>query len=316
MCMHSYVGGSKKVGSLKVGTVVEVLEKSVNSRGQARLKIAAGWLSLVAGDGTVLLEDVKTDRPARLGIIPHDQVDRSEREDLAADMTAWLLDHPNGDLSGWIAESEWVKNLGSSVYGPCTASRSWPEIFAEQQRQMRLLPVTGEERPPPSDEFDELRMLGRQWAMSSVMDDEESALHEPLTAPAIISEEDMDDGHFERPATWSDVRDVANAAKAQASGIPPKSAVVSTVSSPQSDVAPSPVVDEALNLSWGSARSLGVDNVREKDRDEDEDDTGEWTYVESSLDADSSAWTPSASDMNEDLRMHGTAAEWEIVNTE
>lgn len=301
--------GSKKVGSLVPGTVVTVLEKSVNSRGQARLRTAAGWISLVARDGTVLLEDMKIDASDHChhhGVVPDEDIDRSAREDLAADMTAWLLDHPDGDLDGWRLDSEWVRSLGSSPHGPCVPSRCWQEVFAEQQRQMDLVPFAVERQPTGRLDFDELRAIGREWAVASMICDEERIVEEPLTAPAAAGGTDsLDDSRVGLgPTTWSDVRDAAAAAaKAMvaADSITPKSAAVSTVSSPRSRGAVSPITAGPLSPACSSTSPITIDNgTKEDDRDGGEDnDTGEWTYL------DASAWMPSAGD-----------TDWEIVNDE
>ena len=264
-------GGSSKVGSLAPGTVVKVLEKSVNSQGQARLRTAEGWVSLVARDGTVLLEDTKIFEPGvRRGVVPDDERSTSEREELAADMTAWLLDHPDGDLSGWVAESDWVRGLGSSPYAPCIASRRWSEVFEEQKRQMELLPVSGHDQVPERLDFDALRALGRQWAMDPVISDDQSTVREPLTTPAVMPG-GTDGGHV-GPATWSDVRDAAaSAAKIiEACGeVASNSAAVSTVSSPQSGAAASP---EDLEPAW---RIIRPTTIGGSEKDNDKDDGGD-----------------------------------------
>ena len=300
-----YTAGSKKVGSLAPGTVVHVLEKSVNAQGQARLKTAAGWVSLVARDGTVLLEDTKIEPTlSRRGVVPDDERERSVREDLAADRTAWLLDRPDGDLSGWVAESEWVRSLGSNSYGPFVASRCWPEVFKEQQRQMELLEESDEEQPAERLDFADLRALGRQWAVTPVIYDTEDIVREPLTAPAPMPGGDrIDDSSVGvAPATWSDVRDaVASAAKAmEAFGeAASTSAAVSTVNSPHSGAVPSPVSVGALSLPWVSTRAQG------HHKDEGDDDIGdeEWTCIDS-------AWCGARSETQR------VDTEWELVDTE
>lgn len=49
---------STPAGALKFGDVIEVLESKVNDKGTTRLKFAKGWVSVTAGDGSVLLEKV------------------------------------------------------------------------------------------------------------------------------------------------------------------------------------------------------------------------------------------------------------------
>lgn len=58
---------SKKLGFLRIGDVIEVLETKVNDRGQTRVRCAAGWVSLTAKDGSrLLVEDQHYERAPAL----------------------------------------------------------------------------------------------------------------------------------------------------------------------------------------------------------------------------------------------------------
>eukprot|EP01043_Picozoa_sp_COSAG02_P048517 COSAG02_NODE_4772_length_4994_cov_16.312768_2_plen_358_part_00 len=58
---------SKKLGFLRIGDVIEVLETKVNERGQTRVRCAEGWVSLTAKDGSrLLVEDQNYDRAPAL----------------------------------------------------------------------------------------------------------------------------------------------------------------------------------------------------------------------------------------------------------
>lgn len=285
---------------------MQVLEKNVNSRGQARLKTALGWVSLVARDGTVLLEDMK-DPAIRGGMGSGDQLEQFAREDLAADMTAWLLNHPYGDYSAWVADSVWVKSLGSNPHGPCLASRCWSKIFDEQKRQMDLVPGVGTGQLTDILDFNGLRELGRQWAIAPVGEDEDSAAHEPLTAPATMPDRSTDRSDIGlAPATWSDARDAAGSMSAPAREGVPKSAAVSTVSSPQSDV-----IGTTLSPLPGAFGRALDSNQPSPGQDNDRGETGadaseEWTHV------DTNSWCSNASPIDGEHRVD----EWEIVDTE
>jgi hypothetical protein len=49
---------SEIVGSLTEGTVIRCLERKTNLEGQDRVRCNKGWVSVVAKDGSVLLEQV------------------------------------------------------------------------------------------------------------------------------------------------------------------------------------------------------------------------------------------------------------------
>ena len=59
---------TKKVGTLKKGSVIEALETRVNDKGVTRVRFdngtIAGWVSTKAGDGSVLLEKQGSVTPA------------------------------------------------------------------------------------------------------------------------------------------------------------------------------------------------------------------------------------------------------------
>eukprot|EP01043_Picozoa_sp_COSAG02_P031987 COSAG02_NODE_2117_length_9786_cov_7.559203_4_plen_359_part_00 len=58
---------SKKLGFLRIGDVIEVLETKVNDRGQTRVRCAEGWVSLTAKDGSrLLVEDQNYERAPAL----------------------------------------------------------------------------------------------------------------------------------------------------------------------------------------------------------------------------------------------------------
>ena len=67
-----FESSSKKLGFLRIGDVVEVLETKINDRGQTRIRIEhqsglAGWVSLTAKDGSrLLVEDGAYDRAPAL----------------------------------------------------------------------------------------------------------------------------------------------------------------------------------------------------------------------------------------------------------
>jgi hypothetical protein len=62
-----FESGSKKLGFLRIGDVVEVLETKVNGRGQTRVRCAGGWVSLTAKDGSrLLVEDQQYHRTPAL----------------------------------------------------------------------------------------------------------------------------------------------------------------------------------------------------------------------------------------------------------
>ena len=54
--MSSKPAGGKP---LKIGDVIEALETKVNEKGVLRVRVAQGWVSETAGDGTVLLEELE-----------------------------------------------------------------------------------------------------------------------------------------------------------------------------------------------------------------------------------------------------------------
>ena len=49
---------SKDLGTLPAGQTITALETRVNSKGVTRVRFKRGWVSVTAGDGTVLLKDV------------------------------------------------------------------------------------------------------------------------------------------------------------------------------------------------------------------------------------------------------------------
>jgi hypothetical protein len=62
---------SYKCGTLEVGDVVEALEVRMNAAGQPRVRTAAGWVSLLAANGSVLLEPaVAAAKPAAAAAQP------------------------------------------------------------------------------------------------------------------------------------------------------------------------------------------------------------------------------------------------------
>ncbi len=178
---------------------------------------------------------------------------------------------------------------------------------------MELLPGSSHDQPTERLDFDALRALGRQWAMEPMISDDESAVHEPLTAPAVLPGSTEGTSSHLVPATWSDARDAAaSAAKImEACGeATSKSAAVSTVSSPQSGAATSPVTPGALGPAWEGTQPAAIDgDGKDDDRDEGDDDDGseEWTYI------DTSAWCPPAGARDAEQRVD---TEWELVNTE
>jgi hypothetical protein len=277
-------GGSQKVGSLAPGAIVHVLEKSANKKGQARLRTADGWLSLVARDGTILLQD-EAARPARRGVVPDDEVERCAREELAADMTAWLLENPAGDLSGWIAGSEWVKDVQGSSQDSPVASKLWPEQFATVKAQ--LLPCADEQVEQPRDHhgFEELRALGRHWAAANELlldsdGSDDGAQAGPLTAPTVTDSlphsVDASDHSLDAPATWPDARGAAAAAAAGSSGAgSPSSAAVSVVTSPAAGNSPSWFMGGAFGGAAG-VRSIAAGD----------ESAGEWTCIDNVSDDD------------------------------
>jgi hypothetical protein len=52
---------SAPAGALKFGETIDVLETKVNAKGTTRLRFAKGWVSVTAGDGSVLLERAQID---------------------------------------------------------------------------------------------------------------------------------------------------------------------------------------------------------------------------------------------------------------
>ena len=248
--------GTAKVGAFATGDVVEALEKGANTRGQARVRCARGWISLIAGDSTLLLEELPLLSPSTPGgVVPDDEAERSNHAELSADMTMWLLEHPTGELSDWVSESDWVRRLGAAEGSQWTATKCWPEVFDAARRDMQLLPAAEPEqfdgdataepeqqqgddrlRAEAARDLDDLRELGRKWALSAdildlddAWDDAEQRLG-PQTTPARTSVSPViipDDG----PATWSAAQVAVGTASAPRT---PPSAAVSIVNSPQS----------------------------------------------------------------------------------
>ena len=71
--MSSKPAGGKP---LKIGDVIEALETKVNDKGVLRVRVAQGWVSETAGDGTVLLEELEastevSNRPATGSLQTH-----------------------------------------------------------------------------------------------------------------------------------------------------------------------------------------------------------------------------------------------------
>ena len=234
--------GSCKVGAFELGDEVVALEKGANTRGQARVRCARGWVSLIAGDGTLLLDELPRESSGR-GVVPDGEAEL-DRGELSADMTMWLLENPTGELSDWVSGSDWVCKLGAAEGNQWTATKCWPEAFDAARRDMQLLPAIdaaaksdeGDDRlrTAAAIDLDDLRELGRQWALAPdilSLDDgteEQGSLTAPAPTPAssvVIPEAD------DAPCTWSAAQAAIGSVAAPRT---PPSAAASAVSSPQS----------------------------------------------------------------------------------